>query len=318
MLEIVASVFAVIAAGYLFALWRGVDKAGTKLLNDYVLFGALPALLFVAVARADVSELQQWGFMGATLAGIAFAFLAGLVVARAGGVRLPQAAIPAMAASYGTTGYMGVPILVAALGPEAAVPAAIATILHNIPVIMTVIVLHDVMTRTASAEGGAIGQAIGGALKATLTNPLTVAVAAGVVVSASGLPLPDPLERFAVFLGAAAGPTALFALGLGLAQLDAGALREGRRIFAILPLIVIKVVLQPAVTLAVALLVFGMNASDPWLVAALIMAAQPIGAGVFVFASKHQYFEDETSVAIIASLIVALATLTILLTIYAG
>ena len=48
------------------------------------------------------------------------------------------------------------------------------------------------------------------------------------------------------------------------------------------------------------------------------MAAQPIGAGVFVFASKYQYFEDETSVAIIASLIVALATLTILLTIYAG
>lgn len=57
---------------------------------------------------------------------------------------------------------------------------------------------------------------------------------------------------------------------------------------------------------------------DPWLVAALIMAAQPIGAGVFVFAAKYQYFEDETSVAIIASLIVALATLTILLTIYAG
>lgn len=318
MLEIVASVFAVIGAGYLFARWRGVDKAGTKLLNDYVLYGALPALLFVAVARADASELQQWGFMAATLAGIAVAFLAGLLAARAGGVRLPQAAIPAMAASYGTTGYMGVPILIAALGPEAAVPAAIATILHNIPVIMAVIVIHDVMTRTAGAQQGGLASAIGGALKATLTNPLTVAVAAGIAVSASGVRLPDPVERFASFLGAAAGPTALFALGLGLAQLDAGALSEGRRIRPILPLIAIKVFLQPAVTFAVAVLAFGMSTSDPWFVAAVIMAAQPIGAGVFVFASKYQYFEDETSVAIIASLIVALLTLTLLLTIYAA
>lgn len=316
MIEIVAPIFAVILAGYLFALWRGVDKAGTRLLNEYVLYGALPALLFAAVARADPAELQQWSFMGATLAGIGAAFVLGLFAARAGGAAMRQATIPAMAASYGTTGYMGVPILITALGTGAAVPAAIATILHNVPVIMTVILINDLLARRGG-PGGA-GGAIRGALKATLTNPLTVAVAAGVVVSVSGVELPRALVLFADFLGAAAGPTALFALGLGLAQLDASALLDRRRIAAILPLIGIKVVVQPLVTFAVAVWALGMSTSDPWFVAALIMAAQPIGAGVFVFASKYQHFEDETSVAIIASLLVALVTLPILLAIYAA
>ena len=315
MLEIVAPIFAVIFAGWLFALWRGVDKAGTRLLNEYVLYGALPALLFVAVARADPAELRQWSFMGATLAGIAVAFVLGAVVARAGGTPMPRAAIPAMAASYGTTGYMGVPILITALGAGAAVPAAIATILHNVPVIMTVILLHDLLSQREAA--GSTGAAVAGALKATLTNPLTVAVAAGVVVSAAGIPLPSAVALFADFLGAAAGPTALFALGLGLAQLDATALVDRARIAAILPLIAIKVLVQPLVTFAVAIWVLGMDTRDLWFVAALIMAAQPIGAGVFVFASKYRHFEDETSVAIIASLIVTLVTLPILLALYA-
>ncbi|HSP24596.1 MAG TPA: AEC family transporter, partial [Saliniramus sp.] len=213
MLSIVAPIFAVIFAGYLFAKWRVVDKAGTRLLNEYVLYVALPALLFIAVARADPAELQQWSFMGATLIGIAVAFVLGLGAAWMGGTRLPQVAIPAMAASYGTTGYMGVPLLISTLGAAAAVPAAIATILHNIPVIITVILVHDIMARRGgeSGEKGGALKAFATALKATLTNPLTVAVVAGVAVSVLRLDMPDAFDRFAGFLGAAAGPTALFA-----------------------------------------------------------------------------------------------------------
>jgi len=316
MLSFVAPVFAVIFAGYLFARWRVVDKAGTRLLNEYVLYVALPALLFIAVARADPAELQQWGFMGATLIGIAVAFLLGLAASRFGGTRLPQAAIPAMAASYGTTGYMGVPLLISTLGAAAAVPAAIATILHNIPVIITVILINDIMARRGG-EGGAM-KALATALKATLTNPLTVAVVAGIAVSILRLDMPDAFDRFAGFLGAAAGPTALFALGLGLAQLDASALLNRKLLAPILPLMVIKVAIQPAVTFVAGVYLFGMAVTDAWFVAALIMAAQPIGAGVYVFASKYQHFEDETSVAIIASLLVTLVTLPILLALYAG
>lgn len=313
MLDFVLPIFAVILTGYLFARTRVIDKAGTRLLNDYVLFVALPALLFIAVARADPAELRQWDFMGATLIGIAVAFIAGLAAIRATGVRWPAATIPAMAASYGTTGYMGVPLVIAVLGAPAAVPAAIATILHNIPVIMAVILAHDLFAQRDGNGGGRGLAAVGGALKTTLTNPLTVAVVAGAIVSITGLPLPEGVARFADFLGAAAGPSALFALGLGLAQLDAAKLRDLGRVFAILPLIAIKVLLQPLVTLLAGLYLFGMELRDLWFVCAVVMAAQPIGAGVFVFAAKYDYFEDETTIAIIASLLVTLITLPLLL-----
>lgn len=311
MLDFVLPIFAVILTGYLFARTRVIDKAGTRLLNDYVLFVALPALLFIAVARADPAELRQWDFMGATLIGIAVAFIAGLAAIRATGVRWPAATIPAMAASYGTTGYMGVPLVIAVLGAPAAVPAAIATILHNIPVIIAVILAHDLFAQRNGGGGGLA--AIGGALKTTLTNPLTVAVVAGAIVSITGMPLPEGVARFADFLGAAAGPSALFALGLGLAQLDAAKLRDLGRVFAILPLIAIKVLMQPLVTLLAGLYLFGMELRDLWFVCAVVMAAQPIGAGVFVFAAKYDYFEDETTIAIIASLLVTLISLPLLL-----
>ena len=89
-------------------------------------------------------------------------------------------------------------------------------------------------------------------MKTTLTNPLTVAVVAGAIASSiTGMPLPEGVARFADFLGAAAGPSALFALGLGLAQLDAAKLRDLGRVFAIsAPDRPIKVLMQPLVTLA--------------------------------------------------------------------
>lgn len=313
MIAIVLPVFAVVLCGYLFGRMRTLDKSSAKLINDYVLYVALPALLFHALAKADARELQQWGFMGATLIGIAAAFLLGVLVPRlTGGSKLPSSSIEGMAASYGTTGYMGVPLLIAAYGATAAVPAAIATILHNIPVIMTVIVLHDLWR--SRAEGGAsLGASLAKAARTTLTNPLTVAVAAGAAVSLSGVPLPAAFDAFTRFLGAAAGPTALFALGLGLAQLNVRKALTPDRLIAITPLVVLKIAVQPLATYLAARYLFGMEMDDVWFATAVVMAAQPIGAGVYVFATKYEHFEDETSLAIIISLALTIPSLTWLL-----
>lgn len=251
--------------------------------------------------------------MGATLVGIAVAFLAGMLLVRLMAQRtLPRSSIAGMAASYGTTGYMGVPLLIAAYGPGAAVPAAIATILHNIPVIMSVIVIHDVLQGRGNADAS-LGRATLKAARTTLTNPLTVAVGAGAAVSALGLTLPAAVETFARFLGAAAGPTALFALGLGLAGLNLSAVRRPGLLAEVLPLVAVKIVLQPLVTYLVARHLLGMEMRDVWFAAAVVIAAQPIGAGVYVFASKYEHFEEETSLAIIVSLVLTVATLAWLL-----
>jgi len=318
MFIIVAPIFMVIMIGYLFGRKYAQSTAADKLINDYVLYVALPALLFLAIARADSSDLNQPGFIFATLSGIVVVYIIASFIAKAQRIDLPQSAILSMGASYGTTGYMGVPILLAVFGESAALPAAIATILHNIPAMMAVIISHDLCSATANGTRLSARQSLFKALRVTLTNPLTLSVIAGMIFVIFDLPLPTFLVSFCHFLGNAAGPTALFALGLGLArchlwqQINPGVLR------LIAPMVLLKLMIQPAITLLVAMLVFGLRSDNIWLIAAVVMAAQPIGAGVYVFASKYGSNQQVVSLAIIISLLMALFTLPLILQLFAG
>lgn len=313
-LSIVAPIFLVILIGYGYGRIRQADRQADKLINDYVLYVSLPALLFLAIAKANPGDLVQWGFLAATLAGILCAYCLGLILARLLRITAPQSSLIAMGSCYGTTGYMGIPILLSAFGSAAAVPAAIATILHNIPAIMAVIITHDIF-RIRRAEGQvSYAASMAKALAVTISNPLTVAVFAGALFSVLRLPLPTVLANLAGFLGAAAGPTALFALGLSLARLNISAHLTVRTLGLIGPMIALKVVVQPFVTYCVALLLIGgQQSGNLWLITAIVMAGQPIGAGVYVFASKYEHNQEEISLAIIVSLIASLATLPLIL-----
>ncbi|PHM58005.1 putative transporter YfdV [Xenorhabdus hominickii] len=82
MIMIVAPIFLIILIGYGFGRLRPGSGNSDKLINDYVLYIALPALLFLAIARADISELKQWGFIGASLVGIGIVYLLGMLIAK--------------------------------------------------------------------------------------------------------------------------------------------------------------------------------------------------------------------------------------------
>lgn len=314
MFLIVAPIFMVILVGYGYGRMKPDSSGADKLINDYVLYIALPALLFIAVARADISDLKQWGFILSTLMGIGVTYLVAGLIAKAMGTGLPQSSILCMGASYGTTGYMGVPILISVYGQQAALPAALATILHNIPVIMAVIISWDIFSKRSVAERVPLLHSFSSAALTTIKNPLTLAVLAGLAFSIFHIRVPVFLESFARFLGNASGPTALFALGLGLSRLN---FREhltfsvGKIVF---PMIVLKLLIQPAITFATAVYIFNMGKEQAiWLAAAIVMAAQPIGAGVYVFAKKYNYQQDVISLSIIISLLLALITIPLLL-----
>lgn len=311
MLGIVAPVFLVILVGYIFGLKNNFSAESEKLINVYVLFIALPALLFLAVAKADPADLTQWKFVCATLVGITIAYIAGVGFAYFKGVPTPQSSLVGMASCYGTTGYMGIPIAIAAFGSQAAVPAAIATILHNIPAIMSVIVTHDIAQQKHTQKQVGVLSSVRLALLTTLKNPLTLAVMAGMVFSILRLPLPNVLASFAEFLAAAAGPTALFALGLGLSRIRVSKQKLAQKTTLIVPVVFFKIALQPIVTWLFLMLVG--NDIDIWFATAVVMAAQPIGAGAYVFASKHEYFVEESSMAIILSLLPTLLSITLIL-----
>lgn len=313
MIEVVLPIFLVVLVGYIFGIKNKFSNEAEALINTYVLFVALPALLFLSVAQANASELLNLTFVIATLVGIFVSYLAGVIFAKVNQVTSPQSSIVGMASCYGTTGYMGIPILIMAFGPSAAVPAAIATILHNIPAIMCVIITNEISSSNKKSTTATFLLA----LKTTLKNPLTIAVIAGVCFSYLNIPLPKIIFRASDFLADAAGPTALFALGIGLSHIKFDKTMLKNKYKWVISTISFKVILQPVITLfVIAYFINGFDINNIWHISAIIMAAQPIGAGVYVFAKKYNYFSEEISISIIASLIITLFTISYLLTIY--
>lgn len=164
----------------------------------------MPALLFLAVAKADVQELMKWNFLICTLSGIFVAYILGLIFAVNIKIKSPQSSLVGMGSCYGTTGYMGIPLVIMAFGTISVVPAAIATILHNIPAIMAVLITYGVMNQNLEKKLTTF-EIVKSALFTTLKNPLTLSVLAGMFFAILNIPLPKILNIFSEFLGSAAG-----------------------------------------------------------------------------------------------------------------
>jgi malonate transporter len=210
-----------------------------------------------------------------------------------------ESAIAAVGAAWGNVGYMGVPLLLAAYGPGQALPAVIATALDGI-------VLQTLTVALIESGGGTRRIGPFGIIRAVLTNPLIVAVLAGFVVAAFGVPLPSPLVGFLAILGPAAGPGALFALG---ATLTGGAsLRRDYGMAA--GIIGVKLLLLPAlVMLALMMVPLPHDLVEP----TLVTAALPTAATVFVLAQRYGVLERPIAIVVFLSHLVGIATLTGLL-----
>ena len=119
-----------------------------------------------------------------------------------------------IAASWGNVGYMGVPLCLAAYG-EAGLPPAMLTVIVTAVVSMVFGVM--LIELEIAAGHGPLKTFLRAAFNVA-RNPLPVSIALGMVVSAVGLPIPTPVEKWLDLLGAAAAPCALFAIGLFLSD----------------------------------------------------------------------------------------------------
>src|ERR1700712_5407466 len=112
-LAVTVPFFALVLCGYL-AAWRGVlPEAAIPGLNAYVLFFALPCLLFRFGASMPFSQLIDPVLVALYL--VAAVTIVALTVMSTGGragagVGLKDAAFGALVAAFPNTGFMGVPL----------------------------------------------------------------------------------------------------------------------------------------------------------------------------------------------------------------
>jgi predicted permease len=217
MLQILAVTFpffALVGCGYVAVRRNGLPQAAIPGLNGFVLFFALPCMLYRFGATTPIASSLNPGVMLTHM--IAGLLMLGSIAgfARARGLDWNNAAFGALVGTFPNTGYMGVPLLVALLGAAAAGPA-IATILVDLVITSS---LAIALSRLGSAEEHGARTAMLHALRGVLTNPMPWAILAGAASSAAGFELPKPAMQTVGLLADAASPVALFTIGAVLAR----------------------------------------------------------------------------------------------------
>ncbi|MGU3664799.1 AEC family transporter [Methylobacterium sp. A49B] len=305
-LLVVLPIFALIFAGWLARRIGVLGAAATTELNRFVVFLALPALLFDVTAHAHWSTIWKPGFIGAFGLGSLAIFALTVLIRRGQGRPLADAAVDGLNAGYANCGFMGFPLALVAFGPEALAPTTVAAIITVCGVFAVAIVLIETGLRREAAATGRTGprvpvwRAVGRSL---VRNPLLVAPALGALVPAAGLALPAAAETFLKLLGGAAAPCALVALGLFLAQERRPQAGQGR-VAALL--VGLKLAGHP-------LLVYGLGRSlfdlPPLLLhTAVLMAALPTGTGPFMLAEFYRREADLTATVVLVSTVLAVVT----------
>ncbi len=181
--------FALVLCGYLATRRAFLPQAAIPGLNTFVLYFALPCMLYRFGAGTPVAQLLDGTLIGLyTLCALIMVALT-IAVTRNKRIGWNDASFGALVAAFPNTGFMGVPLLVALLGAQAAGPA-IVTI--TVDMILTSS-LCIALSRLDGADEHGVAHAARLALKGVFVNPLPWAIVLGGLSSAFAVKLPAPL-----------------------------------------------------------------------------------------------------------------------------
>lgn len=279
--------FALVLCGYVAARRRMLALEAIPALNGFVLYFALPCMLYRFGASTPIAQTLDPGLFVTYL--LCAAVMVGFVVAVSMNQRIGwnDAAFGALVAAFPNTGFMGVPLLVALLGPAAAGPAIVTIVVDMVFTSSLCIAL----SRLDGADQHGFSRAAGKALKGVLVNPMPWAILLGVVSSATRFALPQPVMQTVGLLADAASPVALFTIGAVLARSQAMAAEHPHGPLPVrdyVPVAVIKLLVHPVLVLLVAAgaVRLGVPLDKFALTVVVLVAALPSASNVSLLAER--------------------------------
>jgi malonate transporter len=308
-LAVTVPFFALVLCGYLAARRGVLPESAIPGLNAFVLYFALPCMLFRFGMNTPVFDLLNPAVLGAYLLCALMIVFFTIAVTLSERVHLKDAAFGALVAAFPNTGFMGVPLLVALLGPAAAGPV-ICTVLADLFVTSSLCIALA-QAHEASGQGGRA--AAGKALRGALSNPLPWSIALGAAFSATGTQLAGPPEVIVRMLGESATPVALFTIGAVLWR--AGQHAHTRTPAAqFLPVAAIKLLLHPLLVFAVAASARALGAplSSFQIVVLTLAAALPSASNVSLLAERYGADNGRIARIIMSSTVAAFVSFSLL------
>ena len=279
--------FALVLCGYWAARRQMLPFEAIPGLNGFVLFFALPCMLFRFGANTPIAQLLDASafFLYLFCALVMVAFVVAITLNKRFGWN--DAAFGALVGAFPNTGFMGVPLLVALLGNAAAGPAIVTIVIDMLITTSLCIAL----SRLDGAGQQGVGQAAKNALLGVVKNPLPWAILLGTLFSAFQIELPGPVEKTVGLLGDAASPVALFTIGAVLARSQKIAHHEQHGPLTwkdYVPVALIKLFLHPVLVLVVGLAAISMGAPiDAFALKVMVLvAALPSASNVAMLSER--------------------------------
>ena len=206
--------FALVLCGYVAARTRLLPLDAVPGLNMFVLYFALPCMLYRFGSATPAAQLFNPVIALLWLLAAALIVAATAGWARRQGGSWPDAAMGALVAAFPNSGFMGVPLILALLGAGAVGPV-MATLLVDL--VVTTSLCIGLSKWGAAGEHGP-AKAVGRALQGVLRNPMPWSILLGALAGALGFALWAPLGKTVQLLADAASPVALFTIGAVLAR----------------------------------------------------------------------------------------------------
>jgi malonate transporter and related proteins len=255
---------------------------------------ALPALLFDTLSKRSLDSILVPDFLLVYVSASMITYGIGVLVASIARRTSPlDNAFFGMGLSMSNSSYIGYPLVAQLLGD----PALIAVVMAILTEVLIILPLTLILTEFHRERGrGSVLRTLGRVLRTVGTNPILLAIAAGLVFAALGWRLPVPIGRTIELLAGSAAVVALFAIGGSLAgQRVRGALGPATAIATG------KLVVHPLVAFGMLMLV---PTLDPTLgQAALILAGLPMVTIFPLIAQRYDQGEIPATALVITTLL---------------
>ncbi len=281
---IIANLFVILAAGWLFRKFGIVEEGSEKVFNQYLYYLALPALTIVKIADTPLAGIG-WKFLAANSVPLLAVMALVWALWKAGALDWRFARLLVITSVLGNTVYLGFPVAAMRLGESVIGYAAISASLQNVVVFTFGFLIMSLICDEACPPARL--------LRMLGRNVVLWSSVAGLVLAASGRALPELLHRVLNDIGRTTLPLSLFTIGVSL---------YGKKVAHNLPRIAavsgFKLLLLPLFSLAAA---GAMGFTGLLSRVTFVETVMPVAVMNFVVAREFDFDPDLVSQSILVS-----------------
>lgn len=291
-----APLFLLILVGYATMRFGSWPPEAADLMSKLVFYLLVPALLFNTMSRFSALPPVDARLLIAFFGSCILVFVVGrLVCWKLFGLDGVSQSVFGVGCIFSNNVFLGIPLAKATLG-EASLPSVSLVVAFNALILWTLVTVSIEW----SLHGSLSLRGFAKMAKSVLTNPIVVAIAAGLLFDASGLAMPEIFAQPIGMLAQSASPMALVVLGMGLAKFGFRAgWREGSAVTAI------KLAVQPAVVWGLARL---LDLPPLETRSVVMLASIAVGFNVYLMANQFKKMESAIASATVLSTLLAAVT----------